>query len=170
MNVGGRGWMRARTAGCLPPASCGRPPLLARRRMRNCSRTSALVPLRPRSSRVDLHACGHALPCNAATIGVEVRPLDFTTNRGRIRFFCWDTGWCCWFVAGAFESWQACRPCPCLAACALHTAPLYCSVGTLLVQAVRRCRHCGMQTSRRAVLISRMPPEALASPADCAAA
>jgi GTPase SAR1 family protein len=27
----------------------------------------------------------------AATIGVEVRPLDFTTNRGKIRFFCWDT-------------------------------------------------------------------------------
>ncbi|KIY99899.1 GTP-binding nuclear protein Ran-A1, partial [Monoraphidium neglectum] len=25
------------------------------------------------------------------TIGVEVRPLDFTTNRGKIRFFCWDT-------------------------------------------------------------------------------
>jgi GTP-binding nuclear protein Ran len=27
----------------------------------------------------------------AATIGVEVHPLDFTTNRGKIRFFCWDT-------------------------------------------------------------------------------
>jgi hypothetical protein len=27
----------------------------------------------------------------AATIGVEVRPLDFTTNRGKIRFYCWDT-------------------------------------------------------------------------------
>jgi len=26
-----------------------------------------------------------------ATIGVEVRPLDFTTNRGKIRFYCWDT-------------------------------------------------------------------------------
>lgn len=25
------------------------------------------------------------------TIGVEVRPLDFTTNRGKIRFYCWDT-------------------------------------------------------------------------------
>lgn len=23
------------------------------------------------------------------TIGVEVRPLDFTTNRGKIRFYCW---------------------------------------------------------------------------------
>jgi GTP-binding nuclear protein Ran len=22
---------------------------------------------------------------------VEVRPLDFTTNRGKIRFYCWDT-------------------------------------------------------------------------------
>ena len=29
-------------------------------------------------------------PC-AATIGVEVHPLDFTTNRGKIRFYCWDT-------------------------------------------------------------------------------
>ena len=27
----------------------------------------------------------------AATIGVEVHPLDFTTNRGKIRFYCWDT-------------------------------------------------------------------------------
>lgn len=25
------------------------------------------------------------------TIGVEVHPLDFTTNRGKIRFYCWDT-------------------------------------------------------------------------------
>jgi len=25
------------------------------------------------------------------TMGVEVHPLDFTTNRGQIRFFCWDT-------------------------------------------------------------------------------
>lgn len=22
---------------------------------------------------------------------MEVRPLDFTTNRGKIRFYCWDT-------------------------------------------------------------------------------
>ncbi len=29
--------------------------------------------------------------CHAATIGVEVHPLDFTTNRGKLRFFCWDT-------------------------------------------------------------------------------
>ena len=27
----------------------------------------------------------------AATIGVEVHPLDFSTNRGKIRFYCWDT-------------------------------------------------------------------------------
>ncbi|GFP95486.1 GTP-binding nuclear protein Ran-3, partial [Phtheirospermum japonicum] len=25
------------------------------------------------------------------TIGVEVHPLDFTTNYGKIRFYCWDT-------------------------------------------------------------------------------
>ncbi|OVA00504.1 Small GTPase superfamily [Macleaya cordata] len=25
------------------------------------------------------------------TIGVEVHPLDFYTNRGSIRFYCWDT-------------------------------------------------------------------------------
>jgi GTP-binding nuclear protein Ran len=29
--------------------------------------------------------------CFAATIGVEVHPLDFFTNCGRIRFYCWDT-------------------------------------------------------------------------------
>lgn len=27
----------------------------------------------------------------AATIGVEVHPLDFVTNCGKIRFYCWDT-------------------------------------------------------------------------------
>jgi len=27
----------------------------------------------------------------AATIGVEVHPLDFHTNCGMIRFYCWDT-------------------------------------------------------------------------------
>jgi GTP-binding nuclear protein Ran len=27
----------------------------------------------------------------AATIGVEVHPLDFFTNCGPIRFYCWDT-------------------------------------------------------------------------------
>lgn len=27
----------------------------------------------------------------AATIGVEVHPLDFFTNFGKIRFYCWDT-------------------------------------------------------------------------------
>ena len=27
----------------------------------------------------------------AATMGVEVHPLDFTTNRGKLRFYCWDT-------------------------------------------------------------------------------
>nr|XP_040247861.1 GTP-binding nuclear protein Ran-2 isoform X1 [Aegilops tauschii subsp. strangulata] len=30
-------------------------------------------------------------PPFAATIGVEVHPLDFTTNCGKIRFYCWDT-------------------------------------------------------------------------------
>jgi GTPase SAR1 family protein len=29
--------------------------------------------------------------CLAATIGVEVRPLDFQTNCGKVRFECWDT-------------------------------------------------------------------------------
>ena len=28
---------------------------------------------------------------HAATMGVEVHPLDFTTNRGKLRFYCWDT-------------------------------------------------------------------------------
>lgn len=40
---------------------------------------------------------GHRARCctlicpTTATIGVEVHPLDFTTNRGKIRFYCWDT-------------------------------------------------------------------------------
>lgn len=28
---------------------------------------------------------------HSATIGVEVHPLDFFTNCGKIRFYCWDT-------------------------------------------------------------------------------
>jgi GTPase SAR1 family protein len=38
-------------------------------------------------------ACVLKLTCSfyAATIGVEVHPLDFTTNRGKLRFYCWDT-------------------------------------------------------------------------------
>ena len=36
------------------------------------------------SKGLSLHAC-------TATMGVEVHPLDFTTNRGKLRFYCWDT-------------------------------------------------------------------------------
>lgn len=47
-------------------------------------------------------SCPAARPClrslqnpshtlRAATIGVEVHPLDFMTNRGRLLFYCWDT-------------------------------------------------------------------------------
>ena len=32
-----------------------------------------------------------SIDASAATIGVEVHPLDFTTNRGKLRFYCWDT-------------------------------------------------------------------------------
>ena len=37
--------------------------------------------------------CKSLISCHAivATIGVEVHPLDFTTNRGKLRFYCWDT-------------------------------------------------------------------------------
>ena len=41
------------------------------------------------SAKHGLVAISPCLP--AATIGVEVHPLDFTTNRGKLRFFCWDT-------------------------------------------------------------------------------
>ena len=33
----------------------------------------------------------HVISFFAATIGVEVHPLDFFTNCGKIRFNCWDT-------------------------------------------------------------------------------
>ena len=47
----------------------------------------------PWAALVVTHAPSYADygPFPAATIGVEVRPLDFTTNRGKIRFYCWDT-------------------------------------------------------------------------------
>ena len=35
--------------------------------------------------------CQRSCSWHAATIGVEVHPLDFTTNRGKLRFYCWDT-------------------------------------------------------------------------------
>ena len=38
-----------------------------------------------------MHVLSTAAPVSAATIGVEVHPLDFTTNRGKLRFYCWDT-------------------------------------------------------------------------------
>ncbi|RZS16781.1 hypothetical protein BHM03_00048822 [Ensete ventricosum] len=31
------------------------------------------------------------LNSSTSTIGVEVHPLDFFTNCGKIRFYCWDT-------------------------------------------------------------------------------
>jgi GTP-binding nuclear protein Ran len=40
---------------------------------------------------VKRHLTGEFEKKYAPTIGVEVHPLDFTTNRGVIRFFCWDT-------------------------------------------------------------------------------
>ena len=48
-----------------------------------CCRPPALLPRQP--------PCPHSPARPAATIGVEVHPLDFTTNRGKIRFYCWDT-------------------------------------------------------------------------------
>merc|ERR1711939_1020203 len=40
---------------------------------------------------VKRHLTGEFEKKYAPTAGVEVHPLDFTTNRGVIRFFCWDT-------------------------------------------------------------------------------
>jgi GTP-binding nuclear protein Ran len=59
--------------------------------LRPLRRRSAASPFkRPRAlskaQRADALPPGHA-----ATIGVEVHPLDFTTTRGKLLFFCWDT-------------------------------------------------------------------------------
>jgi len=40
---------------------------------------------------VKRHSTGEFEKKYEPTIGVEVSPLDFFTNRGQIRFFCWDT-------------------------------------------------------------------------------
>lgn len=40
---------------------------------------------------VKRHVTGEFEKKYEPTIGVEVTPLDFTTNRGKIRFYCWDT-------------------------------------------------------------------------------
>jgi GTP-binding nuclear protein Ran len=59
--------------------------------LRSLRRRSAASPFkRPRALSKAQRA--DALPfSNAATIGVEVHPLDFTTTRGKLLFFCWDT-------------------------------------------------------------------------------
>merc|ERR1712146_630460 len=40
---------------------------------------------------VKRHLTGEFEKKYAPTAGVQVHPLDFTTNRGVIRFYCWDT-------------------------------------------------------------------------------
>jgi GTP-binding nuclear protein Ran len=39
---------------------------------------------------VKCHLTGEFEKKYEPTIGVEVHPLDFFTNCGRIRFYCWD--------------------------------------------------------------------------------
>jgi GTP-binding nuclear protein Ran len=48
--------------------------------------TTAMLDLS--STLYQIAICDFVVP---ATIGVEVHPLDFTTNCGKIRFYCWDT-------------------------------------------------------------------------------
>lgn len=43
----------------------------------------------PSRSACRRHLTGEFEKKYEPTIGVEVRPLDFTTNRGKIRFYCW---------------------------------------------------------------------------------
>ncbi|XP_044437051.1 ras-related protein Rab-12 isoform X3 [Triticum aestivum] len=40
---------------------------------------------------VKRHVTGEFEKKYESTIGVEVRPLDFQTSHGKIRFYCWDT-------------------------------------------------------------------------------
>jgi len=61
-----------------PRAGGRRPCLTERQNPRRAANNTRPPPIPPPS-----------LP--AATIGVEVHPLDFTTNRGKLRFYCWDT-------------------------------------------------------------------------------
>lgn len=64
------------------------PPLLTR----TCSHTHSHTPtLAGKTTFVKRHLTGEFEKKYEPTIGVEVRPLDFTTNRGKIRFYCWDT-------------------------------------------------------------------------------
>jgi GTP-binding nuclear protein Ran len=37
-----------------------------------------------------------------------VRPLDFTTNRGKIRFYCWDTAGQEKFGGLVSSTWRSC--------------------------------------------------------------
>jgi hypothetical protein len=45
----------------------------------------------PKTTNLFLQTFHLSSPHPLATIGVEVHPLDFTTNRGKLRFYCWDT-------------------------------------------------------------------------------
>lgn len=42
---------------------------------------------------VKRHVTGEFEKKYEPTIGVEMWPLDFGTNRGKIRFSCWEYGW-----------------------------------------------------------------------------
>ncbi|XP_066373790.1 GTP-binding nuclear protein Ran-3-like, partial [Miscanthus floridulus] len=44
-----------------------------------------------KTTYVKRHITGEFEKGYEPTIGVEVRPLDFTTSHGKIRFYCWDT-------------------------------------------------------------------------------
>jgi GTP-binding nuclear protein Ran len=56
------------------------------------ARTPSLrADLAPARSRLLCNLLNLPSPPSPATIGVEVHPLDFTTNRGKLRFYCWDT-------------------------------------------------------------------------------
>ncbi|AQK88712.1 GTP-binding nuclear protein Ran-2 [Zea mays] len=46
---------------------------------------------RCKTTFVKRHLTGEFEKKYEPTIGVEVHPLDFTTNCGKIRFYCWDT-------------------------------------------------------------------------------
>ncbi|KAI9113918.1 hypothetical protein K1719_015169 [Acacia pycnantha] len=57
---------------------------------RSSRRCPAYAPTVASSGSSELLA-STASTTSSATIGVEVHPLDFFTNCGKIRFYCWDT-------------------------------------------------------------------------------
>ena len=82
----GHGSLDTERKGCLSMAEANSYPLSL-----SATLTQSLQSILERALQLKSLMTAKDVALYAATIGVEVHPLDFTTNRGKLRFYCWDT-------------------------------------------------------------------------------